>query len=75
MKARIMEFLEKDRIERIRKKLDEIFEALVEEHGMDPSEVGALMQRAGNTVAGEDGNVYLSAVMREIEERIGEPLF
>lgn len=70
-----MEILEPDRIERVRRKLDEIFETLVEQHGMEPSEVGALMQRAGYTVAGDDGNVYLNEVMREIEERIGEPLF
>ena len=70
-----MEILETDKLERIRKKLDEIFEALVEEHGMEPSDVCSLMIEAGNTVAEEDGNVYLNVVMREIEGRIGERLF
>ena len=70
-----MEILEPDRLDRVRHKLDAIFEALVEEHGMNPSDVAALMQRAGYTVAGDDGSVYLNMVMREIEERIGQPLF
>ena len=70
-----MEILEKDRLERVRRKLDQIFEALVTEHGMEPSDVCSLMIEAGNTVAEEDGNVYLKVVMREIEERIGEHLF
>ncbi len=70
-----MEVLDTDRQARVRKKLDEIFEALVREHGMEPGDVGLLMVEAGNTVAEEDGNVYLNVVMREIEKRIGERLF
>ncbi len=70
-----MEVLDTDRQARVRKKLDAIFEALVEEHGMEPGDVGLLMVEAGNTVAEEDGNVYLNVVMREIEKRIGERLF
>jgi len=70
-----MEILETDRLERVRKKLDAIFEALVRDHGMEPSDVCSLMIEAGNTVAEEDGNVYLNVVMREIEERIGGHLF
>ena len=74
MRARIMKILETDRQERVRKKLDAIFETLVREHGMEPSDVGSLMIEAGNAVAEEDGNVYLKVVMREIEERIGKSL-
>lgn len=75
VKARRMEILDTDRLERVRRKLDEIFEALVGEYGMDPNDVCSLMIEAGNTVAEEDGSVYLNVVMREIEERIGGHLF
>ena len=60
---------------RAQKTLTTIFETLVEDHGMEPSEVGSLMVDAGNAVAGEDGSVYLYVVMREIEKRIGRSLF
>ena len=59
----------------VQKTLTTIFETLVEDHGMEPDEVGSLMVDAGNVVAEKDGSVYLYVVMREIEKRIGRSLF
>ncbi len=60
---------------KVQKTLATIFEALVEDHSMEPDEVGSLMVDAGNSVAGEDGSVHLYVMMREIEKRIGRSLF
>ena len=74
MKAVIMEPNEAKK-KRVQKTLATIFEALVEDHGMGPDEVGSLMVDAGDTVAEKDGSVYLYVVMREIEKRIGRSVF
>jgi hypothetical protein len=71
----IMEVKDTKREKRVRKTLKAIFETLVEDHGMEPNDVGSLMMEAGNAVAGKDGDVYLYVVIREIEERIGRSLF
>jgi hypothetical protein len=60
---------------RVQKALTTIFETLVEDHGMEPNDVGSLMVDAGNAVAEKDGSVYLYVVIREIEKRIGRSLF
>ena len=60
---------------RVQNTLMSIFETLVEDHGMEPDKVGSLMVDAGNTVADEDGSVYLYVVIKEIEKRVGRPLF
>ena len=70
-----MEILEADRLKRVRRKLDETFETLVTERGMEPDNVCSTMTEPGNTVAKGDGNVYLNVVMLEIEERFGGDLF
>lgn len=70
-----MELKEIKREKRVRKTLKAIFETLVEDHDMEPNDVGSLMMEAGNAVAGKDGDVYLYVVIREIEERIGRSLF
>ena len=74
MKAVTME-PKKTKKKRVQKTLTTIFETLIEDHDMEPNEVGSLMVDAGNAVAGEDGSVYLYVVMREIEKRIGRSLF
>ncbi len=74
MVAPITEALEASRRERVRNALNTIFETLVEEFGMEPDDVGSLMVDAGNTVAGQEGDVYLNVVMREIEQRLGRSL-
>ena len=66
-----METKAKRRERRVRETLSAIFETLIEDHGMEPSEVGPLMVDAGNTVAGTEGNIYLYVLIREIEKRIG----
>ena len=74
MKAVTMEPNEA-KMKRVQKTLTTMFETLVEDHNMEPDEVGSLMVDAGNTVAGEDGSVHLHVMMREIEKRIGRSLF
>ena len=69
-----MEATETRKQKRIQEKLAVIFEALVEDYGMESDDVGLLMTEAANAVAGPDGNVYMDTVIREIEERIGRPL-
>jgi hypothetical protein len=71
----IMEVVEIRRENRVRKTLQAIFETLVEDHGMEPNDVGSLMVEAGYAVAGKEGDVYLCVVIREIEKRIEKPLF
>ena len=70
----ITEALGTDRHERVRNTLNAIFETLVEEFGMEPDEVGSLLLDVGQAVAGEEGDVYLNVVMREIEQRLGRSL-
>ncbi len=70
----ITEALGTDRHERVRNTLNAIFDTLVEEFGMEPDEVGSLLLDVGQAVAGEDGDVYLNVVMREIEQRLGRSL-
>jgi hypothetical protein len=60
---------------RVQKTLTTIFETLVEDHGMEPDEVGSLMVEAGNAVAEKDGSVYLYVMMQEIEKKIGRSVF
>ena len=74
MVAPIKEALGTDRHERVRNTLNAIFETLVEEFGMEPDEVGSLLLDVGQAVAGEEGDVYLNVVMREIEQRLGRSL-
>ena len=74
MVAPITEALGTDRHERVRNTLNAIFETLVEEFGMEPDEVGSLLLDVGQAVAGEEGDVYLNVVMREIEQRLGRSL-
>ena len=69
-----MQATETRRQKRIQEKLVTIFEALLEEHGMESDDVGLLMTEAANAVAGPEGNVYMDTVIREIEKRIGGPL-
>ena len=71
----IKEALATNRHERIRNTLNAIFETLVEDCGMEPDDVGSLMLDVGNAVAGQEGDVYLHVVMREIEQRVGRSLF
>ena len=70
----ITEALGTDRHERVRNTLNAIFETLVEEFGMEPDEVGSLLLDVGQALAGEEGDVYLKVVMREIEQRLGRSL-
>jgi hypothetical protein len=70
-----METIDTRRQGRIQEKLVTIFEALVEDCGMESDDVGLLMMKAADAVAGPDGNVYMDTVIREIEERIGRRLF
>ena len=70
-----MEVTETIQQKRIQEKLAVIFEALVEDYGMESDDVGLLMTEAANAVAGPEGNVYMDTVIREIEKRIGKPLF
>ena len=74
MVAPITEALGTNRHERVRNTLNAIFETLVEEFGMEPDEVGSLLLDVGQAVAGEEGDVYLNVVMREIEQRLGRSL-
>ncbi len=74
MVAPIEEALRTNRHERVRNTLNAIFETLVEEFGMEPDEVGSLLLDVGQAVAGEEGDVYLNVVMREIEQRLGRSL-
>ena len=69
-----MEVTETTKQKRIQEKLAVIFEALLEDYGMESDDVGLLMTKAANAVAEPDGNVYMDAVIREIEERIGGAL-
>lgn len=71
MVAPLTEALEASSRERVRNALNTISETLVEEFGMEPDDVGSLMLDAGNTVAGQEGDVYLNVVKREIEQRLG----
>lgn len=71
MVAPITEALGTNKHERVRNTLNAIFETLVEEFGMEPDEVGSLLLDVGQAVAGEEGDVYLNVVMREIEQRLG----
>jgi hypothetical protein len=70
-----METMATRRQKRVQEKLVTIFEALVEDYGMESDDVSLLMMKAADTVAGPDGNVYMDTVIREIEERIGRRLF
>ena len=74
MVAPITEALGTNRHERVRNTLNAIFETLVEEFGMEPDEVGSLLLDVGQALAGEEGDVYLNVVMREIEQRLGRSL-
>jgi hypothetical protein len=74
MVAPITEALGTNKHERVRNTLNAIFETLVEEFGMEPDEVGSLLLDVGQAVAGEEGDVYLNVVMREIEQRLGRSL-
>ncbi len=74
MVAPITEALGTNKHERVRNTLNAIFETLVEEFGMEPDEVGSLLLDVGQAVAGEEGDVYLKVVMREIEQRLGRSL-
>ena len=74
MVAPITEALGTHRHERVRNTLNAIFETLVEEFGMEPEEVGSLLLDVGSAIAGEEGDVYLNVVMREIEQRLGRSL-
>ncbi len=75
MVAPITEVLGTNRHERVRNTLNAIFETLVEDFGMEPDDVGSLMLDVGNAMAGNEGDVYLDVVMREIEQRVGKSLF
>ena len=75
MVAPIIEVLGANRHERVRNTLNAIFETLVEDFGMEPDDVGSLMLDVGNAMAGNEGDVYLDVVMREIEQRVGKSLF
>ena len=70
----ITEALGTNKHERVRNTLNAIFETLVEEFGMEPDEVGSLLLDVGQAVAGEEGDVYLNVVVREIEQRLGRSL-
>lgn len=74
MVAPITEALGTNKHGRVRNTLNAIFETLVEEFGMEPDEVGSLLLDVGQAVAGEEGDVYLNVVMREIEQRLGRSL-
>jgi hypothetical protein len=70
-----MDAMDTRRHKRVQEKLVTIFEALVEDYGMESDDVGLFMMKAADAVAGPDGNVYMDTVIREIEERIGKRLF
>ena len=66
---------DRTRERKVKKTLEMVMHTLVEDHGMDWVDAASLMQDASNAVVDDERNVHMAPLIREIEARIGKPLF